>query len=198
MTLTHRRLLGACALAPFLAPAAASAQGLSITPLAGAYIPASSFADLEGEAETVRVERESSLALGLNVSTGPLRATIRYVTDATLSEEGIDDASAIESGSLLAASADLVLRPFPRLVGFQPYVLGGVGLKRQGYSYADDGVDDLFPDSETDLAFHFGLGAELSAGALALVLEADDFISHREGDFGAHDAFLMAGIKLGL
>ncbi|HUH12804.1 MAG TPA: hypothetical protein VMK65_06820 [Longimicrobiales bacterium] len=193
-----RTMLGAATLAATLTlvgPAAAYGQ-VSFTPLAGGYIPASSFADLEGGARTAEVEREAALALGLNVGLGSLRATVRYVTDAKLSERGVDDTSRIESGTLLAAAADLVLRPLPRVLGVQPYLLGGAGLKRMGYSYADDGLDNPFPDDEREWALHLGLGVDLMAGGLGIVVEVDDFVGL--GDAGAHDAFVMAGLRLSL
>ena len=193
-----RTLLGAAVLAAavtVLSPAAGHAQ-IALTPMGGGYIPASSFADLEGEARTVEVDREAAFALGLNVEVGSLRGTIRYVTDATLSERGLDDTSRIESGTLLAAAADLVLRPVPRFFGIQPYVLGGAGLKRMGYSYADDGLENPFPDNEREWALHVGVGVDLMMGGLGIVLEADDFVGM--GDAGAHDAFLMAGLRLSI
>lgn len=190
-----RKLIVSAALALAL-PTAAHAQGIAV--LGGAYIPASSFADLKGEAETVRMEREGAFALGLNLELGSLRGTLRYATEATLDEEGVEGGSSgIESGTLLAASADFVLRPLPRVVGLQPYVLGGVGLKRMGYSYADDGASDLFPESERELAAHWGLGVDFSLGGIGLVVEADDFVTWDDG-FGAHDAFIMAGVRLGI
>lgn len=193
-----RTLLGAAALAAtvtLLGPAAARAQ-IAITPLVGGYVPASSFAELEGEARTIEVEREAALALGVNLEVGSLRGTVRYVTDATLSERGVDDSSRIESGSLLAAAADLVLRPLPRLLGVQPYVLGGAGMKRMGYSYAEEGLNDPFPGSEREWALHLGVGVDFMMGGLGIVLEADDFVGM--GDAGAHDAFLTAGLRLAL
>lgn len=177
------------------APALASGQGITV--LGGAYVPASSLADLEGEAERVRVDREGSLALGLNLDLGSLRGTVRYATEATLSERGVDDTSGIESGTLLAAAVDYVARPLPRLLGLQPYVLGGVGLKRMGYSYAEEGATNPFPESERQFAVHFGAGVDLRLAGIGIVIEADDFVGFDDG-FGPHDAFIMAGIRLGL
>jgi hypothetical protein len=188
----------ALAAALTLVPAAARAQSIHVSPMVGAYIPASDFQTLKGEAEEIRLKREATLGLGLILDLGSLRGTIAYATGTDLSEEGVGDTDAIGDGSLLALAADLVIRPVPRIVGIQPYLIGGAGLKRQSYSFEESGFNVDFPENETDFAFHFGVGADLMLGGLGIVAEFSDFATFADGDFGPHDAFATVGLRLRL
>jgi hypothetical protein len=188
----------ALAAALTLVPAAARAQSVHVSPMIGAYIPASDFQTLKGSAEEIRLEREATLGLGLILDLGMIRGTVAYATGTDLSEEGVGDTGAIADGTLLALGADLVIRPIPRLLGLQPYLLGGAGLKRHGYSFKDSGTAVDFPDSETDFALHFGIGADMMLGGLGIVAEFSDFATFADGSFGPHDAFATVGLRLRL
>lgn len=173
------------------------AQGITISPTIGAHIPASDFSELRAQADTLRVERDGTFALGLNVELGWLRGSVAYASGAKLTEEGVE--GQIGEGSLLTAAADVVLRPIPRLVIVQPYLIGGIGIKNTSYDFDDDGVRDAFPDDETDTALHFGVGADVMLGGIGIMAEVTDYLSKdAEGDWGAHDAFAMVGVKLRL
>lgn len=190
---SHVRFL----VAALLVPAGAGAQEIHVTPLIGAYTQASDFEELRGDAETIRATRESALALGLNVELGALRASIAYASDATLQDDGVENRDRIGTASLLAASADLVLRPIPRIFGVQPYALGGVGLKRAAYSYERDGFGDAFPEDDSDVGAHLGLGADFMFGRLGLTAEVSDYLTRSaSGDWDQHDAFGMVGLRL--
>lgn len=176
-----------------------AAAQVAITPTIGAYIPASDFYELRDEADALRVDRDAALALGLNVEFGWLRGTLAYASGARLTEDGVEGESEIGEGTLLIAAADLVLRPIPRIVVVQPYLLGGVGVKNTSYDFDSDGIGAAFPDDETDLALHVGLGADLMFGGIGVVAEFTDFISKdADDDWGAHDAFAMVGLKFRL
>jgi hypothetical protein len=190
-----RYLLGAGALA--LTAGGAAAQGVSITPQLGAYIPASDFYELRDQANEIRLEKEGTLGLGLVVELGWLRGSIAYATGSTLSERGVSDRENIGNGSVLAAAADLVIRPLPRVL-IQPYLLGGIGLLNAGFN-ADDGVGEAFPEEDTEVAAHVGLGADLMLGRIGIMAEITDFISRDpDGDWAVHDAFAMVGLKFRL
>jgi hypothetical protein len=78
----------------------------------------------------------------------------------------------------------------------QPYLLGGVGLKNLSFDRDEDDVLAPFPDDESELSIHAGVGADLMLGRFGIVAELTDYISKDvDGDWGMHDAFLMAGIK---
>ena len=178
-------------------PEGAHAQGIQITPAIGAYIPASGVYELRDAANDARLEKEAALGLGLNVEIGWLRGSLAYASGATLSEEGTS--GDIGDGSLLAVAADAVFRPIPRLIVLQPYLLGGVGLVRQDYSYDDDGTSNPFPDEDSEFALHAGVGADISLGALGIVVEVTDFITRDAADdWSNHDAFALLGLKLRL
>jgi hypothetical protein len=177
---------------------AASAQ-IHITPSIGAYIPASDLKDLRTQAEETRLEREGTLGLGLNIEMGMLRGSIAYASGAKITDNGVSDRESLGDGSVLAAAADIVLRPLPRLL-VQPYLLGGVGFKRLDYSYDDEGLGtNPLPEDKRELALHGGIGADLMLGSFGIMAEVTDFVSKDEEDkWGMHDAFLMVGLRLKL
>lgn len=187
--------------APLLAVAVtqqAQAQGrISVTPLIGAYIAGEDVQDLRTGGEQITIEKEATLGLGLNVEMGWLRGSVAYASGATINETG-DTEGEIGEGNVLAVAGDIVIRPLPRLVVVQPYLLGGVGLKRTDYNFDEEGVADAF-DDDSDLTLHVGVGADIMLGGIGIVAEVTDFISKRDDDeFSRHDAFAMLGVKLAL
>ncbi|HEX2167694.1 MAG TPA: hypothetical protein VHG09_10725 [Longimicrobiales bacterium] len=193
-----KRLLFTVIAAGFLAvPAAPVAAQVYITPAAGVFIPASDLEDLEAEAEQTRLDRSGTLGLGLNVELGWLRGSIAYASGATISEDGVEGEDEIGDGSVLAVAADIIVRPLPRLL-VQPYLLGGVGLKRQEFSFDDANVTtNPLPSEETDFAFHAGLGADIMLGRFGIMAEISDYITRtEESTFGQHDAFAMVGLRV--
>jgi hypothetical protein len=184
----------------FLCGMPVRAQTMSVTPLVGAYVPTGNFQELLDQAgELWEVERRAELAVGLNVQLGSLRGSLAYITGSELTREGVTGTEDLGDGSLLAGALDLVVRPIPRILGFQAYALGGVGFKRESYSYDQDGFDDPFPSSERNGTAHFGVGADFMLGRIGVVAEVTDFLSRSEtGDWDQHDAFAMVGLRIGL
>lgn len=188
-------LFGIAAFGMAALPQISTAQGISITPQIGVYIPGDSFDALEQGGQEVRVKKEGSLALGLNLDLGILRGSLAYASAATLSESGTT--GEIGDGKILAVAADLVLRPLPRIL-VQPYLLVGAGLRRADYSYDDEGFD-AFPKDDSEFAAHVGVGADLMLGPVGVSAELTDFISKDENDdWKRHDAFGFVGLKLRL
>ena len=76
--------------------------------------------------------------------------------------------------------------------------LGGLGLKRQDFSFDDDGVStNPLPSDKTDLAVHAGVGADLMFGRFGIMAEVTDYITRNEDStFGQHDAFGMVGLRV--
>lgn len=188
----------AVAAALFTASASAlNAQGLTITPAIGAYIPASDLKDLREGANERRLEREGTFGLGLNLEAGWLRGSLAYASGATISSDGVE--GDIGDGSVLAVAADLVVRPLPRVL-VQPYLLGGLGLKRTDYSYDDEGLGtNPLPEDKRDVALHVGIGADLMFGGIGIMAEVTDYITKKDdGGFGQHDAFAFVGLKFRL
>lgn len=177
-------------------PAAAQVY---ITPAVGVYIPASDLDDLQDQAEQTRLDRSGTLGLGLNIELGWLRGSVAYATGASISEEGVDGGDEIGDGSVLSVAADLVVRPLPRLL-VQPYLLGGVGLKRQDFSFNDEGAaTNPLPSDKTDFALHAGVGADVMLGKFGVMAEITDYITRNEDStFGQHDAFAMVGLRFRL
>jgi opacity protein-like surface antigen len=194
-----RTLFGVVLAGLFVLLATPAAAQIYITPAAGVFIPASDLEDLEGQAEATRLSRSGTLGLGVNLELGWLRGSVAYATGATISDEGVTGEDEIGDGSVLAVAADLIVRPLPRLL-VQPYLLGGVGLKRQDFSYNDDGVGtNPLPSDKTDFALHAGLGADVMLGRIGIMAEVTDYITRNEDStFGQHDAFAMVGLRVRL
>ena len=196
--MTRKVLIALAALAGVAAPGAAQVPGLdlSIVPKVGFYVAA---ADLETATEAagqVVDDRGGSLAVGLAldfaVPLAPVsfRAGFDYVTSSefTYADTTGSELEATGEQTMLAISGDIVLRPLPRLVIVQPYLLAGAGVKRYDFSFAEtDGettIDEAFPDSETDFTLHAGLGVDLGLGPIALVAEVGDYVSWYEAEGG--------------
>jgi hypothetical protein len=186
-------LLSATAGALVTAPAAGQ---VTLTPMVGVHVPASDLEGLREQAEQSRVERGGTMALGLAVELGWLRGSIAYATGATLTEKGVQGGEDIGEGSVLAAAADIVWRPLPRLL-VQPYLLGGAGVKREDYSWNQSGTSDVFPADRSEFALHFGVAADVMLGRLGIMAEVTDFLGRQpDGGFAQHDAFVFVGLRV--
>jgi hypothetical protein len=176
-----------------------AAAQIHITPAVGAFIPASDLRDLRDQAEQTRLDRSGTLGLGLNIDFGWLRGSMAYATGATISDDGVSGEGDIGDGSVLAVAADLVVRPLPRVL-VQPYLLGGIGLKRQDFSFESDGLgENPLPSDRTDFAWHVGVGADVMLGRIGVMAEITDFITKtEEKTFGQHDAFALVGLRIRL
>jgi hypothetical protein len=194
----RRTLFTAFAGAWLALPAAPASAQFYITPAVGVFIPATDLEDLEGQAEQTRFDRSGTLGLGLNVELGWLRGSVAYATGATISDEGVSGGD-VGDGSVLAVAADLIVRPLPRVL-VQPYLLGGVGLKRQDFSFDDEGIsENPLPSDKTDFALHAGVGADVMLGRIGIMAEITDYITRNEDStFGQHDAFALVGLRVRL
>ena len=190
-------LFGIAILGVAAMPAASEAQ-ISITPQVGVYVPGDDFESLRSGADSVSINKEGSLALGLNIEMGILRGSVAYASAAKLNESGVNGEE-VGEGKLLAVAADVVLRPIPRLLILQPYLILGGGLRRADYDFDTDGVANAFPENDSDFALHAGLGADVMLGPLGVTAEITDFISKNEEDkWKRHDGFGFVGVKLRL
>lgn len=190
-------LFGISVLALAAMPRTSQAQ-VSITPQVGVYVPANSVNGLRSAGDSIRVSREGTLALGLNIDLGVIRGSVAYASAAKLNRKGVSGQSEIGNGKLLAVAGDLVLRPIPRLIVIQPYLLVGAGLRNANYSY-DAGISNSFPKSDRDFALHAGVGADLMVGPIGVSAEITDFISKDAADkWKQHDGFGFVGLRLKL
>jgi hypothetical protein len=189
------KILFVAAIAAFAAvPSVASAQG--ITPQIGVYVPGNDLDSLQAGAQQVRVDKEGTLALGLNIDLGGLRASFAYASAAKLNQTGISGQNQVGEGKLLAVAGDFVLRPIPRVL-VQPYILLGAGVRRADYDFDSDGLTNAFPENDTDFALHAGVGADLHLGPIGIAAEITDFISKDSADkWKQHDGFGFVGLKL--
>jgi hypothetical protein len=185
------------AAAAMLAPVAAQAQGISVTPSVGMYIPASDLYQLRDDATQATIDKEGTFALGMNIDFGMLRGTIAYASGAQINQRGVTNQENIGDGKLLAIAGDLVLRPIPRLIVIQPYLIAGAGFRQENYSYNDSGVAGAMPADQRDFALHAGLGADIMLGRFGVVAEFSDFITKDEEDkWAQHDGFGFVGLKV--
>ena len=95
-----------------------------------------------------------------------------------------------------AFSADLMLRPFPRII-VQPYVVGGIGLRKISY----EGTGSVSVDESWQSTVPLGIGADIQLGDNGLILGAEmvDYLSNLGGQSDMrHDAFLFGYIGIPL
>ncbi|MGH7618518.1 MAG: hypothetical protein ACREPM_14965 [Gemmatimonadaceae bacterium] len=182
-----RGLVSAIALLAVASPLA-HAQ-VSITPLVGGYVPASDVNQISGSASNIAKTRDGTLSLGLDLDLGMLRGSVAYASGTTIKNASRQD---IGKGSVLATTADLVIRPIPRIL-VQPYLIAGAGEKFFKY---DDSPTLLSGGDKKSFALHGGLGADVMLGAVGIAAELTDFASKGADDkWDVHDAFLMVGLK---
>ena len=206
-TTTAMLLLAGC-LSGALAPEAATAQGGYLIFQAGYFVPTEELGVLKeagfGEVmEFGKRERSFAYSLGLELPvTGPFsgRATLAYGTAADLPiEEAVClDCEAITG--VLTATAALVFRPLPGSLAFQPYLLGGGGVKHYDLESLDELARAPLVDQSRKTAL-IGAGIEVRLGPLRIVTEISDYVSpiFAEDDIETrqHDLFWTAGLMLG-
>jgi hypothetical protein len=181
--------------------APAQAQLLEVNPRVGLYAPLTDLGEAGSTASTIVADRAGSLALGLGVELGflplPIRANLDYVTGAEVSEEGVGEPT---EAKMLAVSADLMIRPLPRIIIIQPYLFAGAGLRSYSFDPAAGAVSQL--EDANDPTVHLGGGADLSLGPLHLNAEIGDYISWYEIQADEtemqHDLFVSIGLVLGI
>jgi len=193
---TCTALLTVGLLAGALLPARGNAQGITVSPMVGVYVPAGSFQDLRNTAQD-KLERGGTLGLGANVTLGFLRATFAYASGANISRQGLSGQSQVGDGSVLVGALDVVVHPLPRVIVVQPYLLGGAGYKRESYSFDTQSLSEL--KDNNDVVLHAGLGVDLALGPVGVVAEFTDFIGKDNNDsWKVHDGFGMVGLRLKL
>lgn len=200
------RTLAAATLA-FVVAAPVSAQRVTFTPKASAYVAAADFSEVSAAFRGAREAREAHLALGLaaelNLPVSPLdvRVGVDYLTGMTVTPDSTSGEVEPAEGSALFLSGDLVYRPLPRLIIFQPYFLGGFGFKQESFSRAD-GFDSALPENSNHFLMHAGFGVDAMLGRIGVVAEVSDFFGKPANgglDTGTqHDAFASIGVRFGL
>lgn len=201
-------LVGLALLGP-AAPAAAQRLELHMEPRVGAFVPAGRLVREHDGLIRFRAELAPSLAVGLGLELDAprlrlgVRAGVDYATASTLIAHGFTlDSVGV---GLVAAAADVVLRPFDRRAAVRPYVAAGAGLKR--YIVSETGLTralaGVLPGDRTDSALHAAAGAEARWGPLGLAAEASDYVSRFTAPSTGHrrlqnDVFLTVGLRLQL
>jgi hypothetical protein len=185
-----RTFLSGAALIVAIAPIAASQ--VTITPMAGGYIAASDVNEVSSGARNLVRSRDGTLSLGANIDFGMLRGTLAYASGTTIKSASSQE---LGKGSMYATTADLVLRPLPRIL-VQPYVIAGAGEKFYRY---DESASVFTGGNTKAFGLHGGLGADVMMGSVGVAGELTDFVSRGADDkWDVHDAFLMVGLKLRL
>lgn len=185
-----RTFLSGTALVVAIAPMAASQ--VTITPMAGGYIAASDIHEVTSGAQSLARSRDGTLSLGANIDFGMLRGTLAYASGTTIKNASSQE---LGKGSMLATTADLVIRPLPRVL-VQPYLIAGAGEKFYRY---DESASVFTGGNTKAFGLHGGLGADVMMGSVGVAGELTDFVSRGADDkWNVHDAFLMVGLKLRL
>lgn len=164
---------------------------LRVVPGVGLYAPLSDLGEIRGEVGQRLIDagrRNSTVALSLGVEVGDagsslgFRGRVDYGTRARVPIEGVGCPDCELRASLLAASADLILRPLPRLLLLQPFVAGGLGVKHYGFEREDlepEGFPEAFR-SQTRPALRAAVGSQFFLGALRPQVEASVVVSRFE------------------
>lgn len=182
---------------------------LKIIPKIGAYVPLNELTEenLGGR----QVGLEAGLALGLAAELGlpflpvDVRLNLEYATGSELSFSDQDDAPEREEtgASVLLVVGDLVWRPLPRALVFQPYLLTGAGIRNYEFDLDDTSIGFAAAvQDDSDLALHLGLGADVGLGPLGVIIEVSDYISWFTPEGGdsriQNDVFAMIGFRVGM
>lgn len=186
-----------------LAPTAVSAQipgiNINLGARAGMFTPMSTLAETTlGDLKLKPgLGVGASLELDLPLSPINVRANIDAALGAKMELDGVEQEDA--EVDVIAITGDLVFRPLPRIVVFQPYLLAGAGIKR--YSFESDFGG--FTADESDFTGHVGIGGDLKLGPLAVLAELSDYISSfkNEGTGESklqNDVFVMVGFRIGM
>jgi opacity protein-like surface antigen len=202
-----KSLMAVAVLAVATAPAAAQVPGieLKLNPRIGLYAPLSDLGEADLGSGPITAEMNSSLAIGLGAELQlaalpfGIRANLDYATSTGVDLS--DGVSTLEgdNATLLAFAGDLMFRPLPNLIVFQPYVFVGGGLKQ--YDFDAEDTTNAFDTTESDPTFHIGGGLDLGFGPASINVELSDYIS--SFDFAGeselqHDIFITAGFSIGL
>jgi hypothetical protein len=178
------------------APAYGQIPGININlgARAGAFMPMSALVeDALGEVKLKNgLGIGASIELDLPLSPINVRANVEAAMNAKVEEDGVETGDEVD---VIAFTGDLVFRPLPRIVVVQPYFLAGAGIKK--YSFGT-GFED-----ENDFTGHLGAGVDFKLGPLAVLVEANDYISSfKIGDAGEsklqNDVFIAVGFRIGM
>lgn len=203
--LTNSAIAAACLFA-MAAPLQAQAPGIDIrlNPRIGVYTPLTDLGEIQVNGTTVNPEMAGSLALGLGLELDlrlpvNVRLNLDYATGSEIRSTGVGVDFAPFETTLLAVVGDLVWRPLPRGVLWQPYLFGGGGLKQ--YDVTDATVATF--EAESDPTIHIGGGLEFGLGPFGLNAEVGDYISWYELQENTdsemqHDIFVTVGFSIGI
>lgn len=201
----------AAGLLSLLVPGGGEGQEIRLVPHAGLHVPATDHGEArDGPDGRVELGRKSAtLALGVAGELDPprlpvgLRATLVHSTDSPVSWVSAQGRPDRTRGSLLVLTGAAVIRPIPRLLAAEPYLLAGGGLRRFGFETADPAVEGVLRD-QTRGAVHLGGGVDVMLGSLSAVVEVAGVVGRFEpggeppGDRRTMtDVFLTVGLALG-
>src|SRR5262249_17305861 len=154
-----RTFLSGAALVVAISPIAVAQ--VTITPMVGGYIAASDVNQVSSGAQNLVRSRDGTLSLGAALDFGSLRGTLAYASGTTIKSRSSQDPG---KGSMLATTADLVIRPLPRIL-VQPYVIAGAGEKFYRY---DDNASVFTGGNTKAFGLHGGLGADVMMGSVGV------------------------------
>ncbi len=176
-----------------------------LIPQVGLYVPANSFGEVSDGGFDGAVElgkKESTRAYGLGLEWGGggfvgLRGNLAFATSSNVPIRGVGCAVCSSRSTMLALTGGLVVRPF-RLLFIEPYLIGGLGVKRYDFSTSD--IGDAFLDDQNVRTYQLGVGGELDLGPLSGIVEISDFVSDRGAQLPVgrqHDFIVSVGIGIG-
>jgi hypothetical protein len=180
-------------------PAYAQLPGINLNlgARAGVFMPLSSLSETPAGDLKLKQGLGVGASLELDIPFSPInvRANVEAALGAKmeLNDVEIEDTEV----DVMAFTGDLVFRPLPRIVVVQPYLLAGAGIKK--YSF-DGGAT---AGDRSNFTGHLGAGVDLKVGPIALLVEANDYISSfkNEGTDESklqNDVFVAVGFRIGM
>lgn len=183
---------------------------LRVNPRIGLYAPLSDLGDASSTAATTASELSGSLALGLGVELDMaalpvnIRANMDYATgsEVSVTDEGGAEVGESTETTVLALAGDIMFRPIPKIILFQPYLFVGGGIKQYDFDVENLPTGSTLADT-SDPTLHLGGGLDFGLGPLSLNAELGDYISWFEPEEGAdsemqHDLFATIGFSINI
>jgi len=189
--------------------ATAAAAQVRFIPQVGLYSQFTRFPAPRAGAEELK--KDATLAFGAALELGrpdkvSFRLNVLHATDSEVPVTDLGCRADCARSTVTSATATLALRPLPRLILIQPYLLAGGGMKR--YDFTKDDIRDeglrAVLSEQNQLTGHLGGGVEVNLGALRLTGELSDLLSRFDDGRNAstsdelqHDLFFTVGLVIG-
>ncbi len=190
-------------------PALVRAQSsLRLSAGLGVYAPLSDLGAIQGPSGLIDFgKKDGTLAYAASIDLGRadravgFRFSVAYAGRSDVPISGVGCTTCKLRSTVLATSADLVVRPLSGMPLIRPYALVGAGGKI--YDFVAGSTTAQLVKNQAKFVGHFGFGASLFPDrALGMFAELSDYVGgfkFADGDGNLqHDLFFVVGLTLGM